>query len=357
MGSKKKKTTQTYKPPSWVEGASRQAIGIGQRIASQEYKPYEGERVAGLSENEQIAMQMARDTAGVATPYYEEGAALARRGTKSWADLDQAERDKYMNPYIKGALDPAAREIREQGAREAMALDSRAASMDAFGGSRAALMRSEAQQSTLQGISDLYGKGYAQAYESAVGIWGDERTRDMQASGRLVDIGTAMQNAAQTDISTLMTTGATDRDIQQRMLDFDYGQWVEARDWDFRALGAIIASLEGTKGSYTTTQTTKSKESGGELGQALGIAATLVGAYFTGGASLAAGASDERLKDNITYLFTSMGRKIYSWTWNSLAVSLGIDDPTIGVLAQENPDISFEGPHGYLMVDYAKLAE
>lgn len=276
-GKKKQKSTQTYSPPSWVEGASRQAIGLGQQIAGQEYKPYEGQRVAGLSQNEQMGMELARDSVGIASPYYDEAAALTRRGSQQFKDANISD---YINPYIKSALDPAAREIKEQGLRQAEALNSRASSMDAFGGSRAALMQSENYEKTIQGVKDLYGEGYAKAYESGVNIWGQERTRDLMAAGRIQDIGTAFQNAAQTDISTLMATGATDRGIQQAMLDFDYQQFIEERDWGFRSLGALISALEGTKGSYTTTQTTESEQKGGGLAQAIGIGAALVGAFY-----------------------------------------------------------------------------
>lgn len=283
-GSKKKTSKQTYQPPSWVENAAQQAIGIGQRIAGQEYKPYEGQRVAGLSQNELMGMEMARDTAGAAQPYYDEAAALTRRGSQQFSEANMAD---YMNPYIKNALDPAAREIRQQGQRDVAALEGRAASMSAFGGSRAALLQSEAKEKTLQEISDLYGEGYAKAYDSAVSIWGSERARDLQAAGRIQDIGTAVTSANKQDIATLMTTGATDRAIQQAMMDFDYQQFVEERDWDFRSLGAVIAALEGTKGSYSTTTTTEEKTSGGGVAQAIGLAATLIGAFYTGGASLA----------------------------------------------------------------------
>lgn len=359
MGSKKKKTTQTYRPPSWVENQARQASGIAGRIASQQYTPYEGERVAGLSENEQMGMEMARDNAGIATPYMQEAAALTRRSTQSFTDPGVAQ--QYMNPYIESALDPAARKIREQGQRDVAALEGRAASMDAFGGSRAALLRSETEANTRENIGDLYKQGMAEAYQQAASLFGQERARDLEAAGRIQNVGQALQNASQTDINTLMASGAVDRNIRQAANDFNYQQFIEGRDWDFRSLGAIISALEGTKGSYTTTQTTTSKESGGELAQAMGLGAALLGAFFTGGASTAAtgaaAASDERLKENIVYLFTEAGRRFYSWTWNSVAVAMGINDPTIGVIAQENPDISFEGPHGYLMVDYARIAE
>ena len=111
----------------------------------------------------------------------------------------------------------------------------------------------------------------------------------MQAAGRFMELGNAITNARTTDIHTLMTTGAADRGIQQAMRDFDYSQFIENRDWDFRNLGGLIAALEGTKGSYTTKQTATEESSGGEIAQAIGIAATLVGAFYGGPAGAAVG--------------------------------------------------------------------
>jgi hypothetical protein len=288
VGSKTKKSKQTYTPPSWVEGASQQAIGIGQRIGNQEYGAYTGERVAGLSANEQQGIDMAARTAGASQPYYDQAGALIDRGTQQFSDADMSE---YMNPYIENALDPAARKIGEAGQYEANRLDAQATSMDAFGGSRAALMRSGNQESTLESISDLYKTGLADAYNSAVGIWGDERARDMQGAGRFIEVGDAIGNANRQDISTLMATGATDRSIRQAMADFDFQQFIEERDWDFRNLGGLIAALEGTKGSYGTTTTTKEKTSGGGIAQALGVASALLGVFFPPAAPAAAAVS------------------------------------------------------------------
>jgi predicted phage tail protein len=149
------------------------------------------------------------------------------------------------------------------------------------------LLQSQNREKTLQGIQDLYGKGYAQAYDSAVGIWGDERARDLQAAGRIQDLGTSVSNAYKTDIATLMASGATDRGIQQAMKDFDYQQFTENRDWDFRNLSGLLAALEGTKGSYTTQEITEEEKEGGGIAQVIGIAAAVIGAFYTGGATLA----------------------------------------------------------------------
>jgi len=286
-GSKKQQTTQTYTPPTWVSNASQQAIGIGSRIGRKEWEGYKGERVAGLSENEQLGIRMAKDT-GVGQPMYNKADVYTERGAQQFRD---ANIDEYMNPFIKGALDPAAREIREEGAREGNRLDAMSASMDAFGGSRAALMRSENRERTIQGISDLYGRGFAMAYESAVGIWGDERARDMQAAGRFMEIGDAMERAQETDISTLMATGATDRGIQQAMADFDFMQFMEERDWDWRQLGGIIAALEGTKGSYGTTTTAETEQKSNGAAAILGIIGAVIGGIYGGGQGASTGAS------------------------------------------------------------------
>ena len=284
MGGKKTKQTQTYKPPSWVEDASKQAVGIGQRIGNKQYEAYTGDRVAGLSQNEQMGMDLARQNVGIGQPYYDKAESYAERGATSWADADQS---RFINPYIKGALDPAAREIREEGQRGATALDTRASSMDAFGGSRAALMRSENREKTIQGVSDLYKTGYADAYKFGAQVFGDERMRDLETAGRLQQIGGQVTDASRMDISTLMTTGAVDRNIQQAMADFDYQQFVENRDWDWKQLMGVVSALEGTKGSYGTTQTSTTEEKGSSAAAVIGGIAQVVAAAYTGGASLA----------------------------------------------------------------------
>jgi hypothetical protein len=259
-----------------------------------------------------------------------------------------ANMEDYMNPYIKGALDPVAREINEAGRTEQNRLEGMASSMNAFGGSRAALAQSQNREKTIQGISDLYGQGYAAAYQSAVGIWGDERARDMQAADRFAQYGDAAVNMNEIDISTLMTTGAMDRGIQQAAMDFDYQQFIEERDWDFRALSGMLAALQGTKGSYSTTQTTKEETSTDDTMEWVGAIAQVVAAIY----------SDEGLKDNIICVGKYMGHKLYTWTWNAAAVALGINTPEFGVLAQEvtHTGCVVRNPvTGYLMVNYRRL--
>ena len=65
--------------------------------------------------------------------------------------------------------------------------------------------------------------------------------------------------------------------------------------------------------------------------------------------------SDIRLKTNINKVGKLNGNNIYTWEWNDTAIERGIDDPTIGVIAQEIDQEYVIEKDGYLMVDYDGL--
>ena len=68
------------------------------------------------------------------------------------------------------------------------------------------------------------------------------------------------------------------------------------------------------------------------------------------------GTSDIRLKENIEHIGDINGINIYRWDWNDIAVDLGIDEPTFGVIAQEVISSGYVIEHdGWLRVDYGGL--
>ena len=73
--------------------------------------------------------------------------------------------------------------------------------------------------------------------------------------------------------------------------------------------------------------------------------------------------SDARLKTNLQKTGNVVGSlHEYTWEWNELAMSLGVDSPTVGVIAQEAQlvyplAVSKNAVTGYLQVDYALLRE
>lgn len=184
-----------------------------------------------------------------------------------------------MNPYVKGALDPAARELREETARQVALRGQEAGMAGAFGGSRQAIAESETRRGGTEALSDLYQEGYERAYESGAAKFSADRNVAARGAEQFRALGAQEQQQLTQDIQNLMSTGGLKRSLAQAGLDFDYQQFVEARDWDVTNLQPLIAAVSSVP--YGTTTTNEKKSSG--LGNAIGVAASAAGAVMSGG--------------------------------------------------------------------------
>ena len=269
-----------------MEEGSKQAVDIARGIATREYTPFEEQRIAQLDPNEQRAYELATTEGGAYRSDLERSRELAERGATSFADADI---EAYKNPYIEGALEPAARELREEGLRQQELAKSAAGMAGAFGGSRAAIIQSEATGKSIEAISDLYERGYAQAFESAANRFEQDRVAARASSDQFRNLGSEGQRMLVNEMNNLMVTGGLQRTLEQAGLDFDYQQFIEARDWDVTNLQPLLAALS----TVPYGETVSTETSGGEFQAVLGAAATVAGAYFTGGVSLLGGGGEE----------------------------------------------------------------
>lgn len=276
MGLFDSKSTTTNKIPAWLESGSKQAVQMGENIANRTYTPYTGERVAGLAGNERSASNLARYGADESRQLY--GEAEGQLG--SMEDYSGSALAKYQNPYTEAVLQPQLRDLNTQyGTARTQLLNSKAG---AFGGDRAALEESQLEKGHRQAIADTTGKTYSDAFLQGQQAFFQDQNRKIASAQALEQVGGQIDQLNRGQVQDLMATGGTDRLLQQANLDFDYGQFIENRDWDVTNLQPLLASLQ-----VPHTTTTESKQSGGAFGQILGAAATVAGAYFSGGTSLA----------------------------------------------------------------------
>lgn len=226
-----------------------------------------------MDPSEQRAYEMAQEGVGAYQPDLDRARELTERGAQSFLDADI---DAYMNPYVKGALDPAAREIREETARQVGQRGQEAGMAGAFGGARQAIAESETRRGGTEALSDLYQQGYERAFESASAKFSEDRNVAARGAEQFRALSAQTQQQMTQDIQNLMSTGGLKRSLKQAGLDFDYGQFLEARDWDITNLQPLLAAL-GTV-PYGTKTTATSKTSG--LGNAIGVAAGAAGAVM-----------------------------------------------------------------------------
>lgn len=206
----------------WAGNAITTNIGQGIAAANQPYQAYTGPLTAGASDLQQ------QQFAGISN--------LAQTGlaptqfTKGTFGTEQAQ--QYMNPYLSTALDPQLKELQRQSDIQRLADSGRLAKAGAFGGSRQAIMESEARRNLLDKQSQAIGQGYQTAYDKAMQQYNADMGRGLSTEQAQQAANEASANYGRGILQDLGQAGAVQRGIESEGLAADKAQFEEARDWD-----------------------------------------------------------------------------------------------------------------------------
>jgi len=231
------------------------------------------------------------------------------------------------------------------------------------GSSRGALEQNKAVSAAVQsGLTKPLAQMYGDAYQTAQGMRmpAAQMGIGQQQYGMGYGLqGMGAQQASMGQYPSIMNAplgmygamggvGADRRAMTQSSMDRDMARYEYQANAPQNALRNYMAMVTGDYGS-TTSQTTPGPSGLDQAAKAAGIMGTM---YAMAG-------SDARLKDNVIRIGKEKGYNIYTWEWNDKAKELGIDDPTIGVMAQEvletNPDAVELMDNGYYAVNYGEL--
>lgn len=272
-GSLQKKQAKIDQP---LIDARNFALSRAQDLVKRPYVKYEGERVAGLSGNEQQAGFLAKNSV-------DESQGLVRKGVgqlDQMSDWNSQTRDKYMNPYTSGVTDVALRNENKAYLQNANALKAKSASMGAFGGDRATMLESQLDKSHLQTVGDITATGNDQAYKEAVSTWQADNNRRIASSEAYRAAGNDLTNMTSQQISDLMRTGGAGRAIDQLNLDVKYSDFVENRDWETNNLQPLLQLVGAARGNTGGGAV----GTAGNAGQVIGAISAIAG-FFGGGSS------------------------------------------------------------------------
>ena len=218
---------------TWAGPYVTDMLGKAQAYSALPYQPYTGALTAAPSALQTQAFQ---GIAGLTVPQ-----ALQTAGQQAQQTYGAAQQymptvgtiESYMNPYLEAVLEPQRREATRQSEIARQQAASRLAQAGAYGGSRQAIMESEANRNLQTLLGDITGKGYAGAYDAAraqraadiqAGIQG--LGAQTQATQALTQAGQQQQAAGLANIAQQIAAGATQRDIEQQGLTADYNQYL-----------------------------------------------------------------------------------------------------------------------------------
>lgn len=287
----KSKSTQSNKSKltrsPWLTAGSQHAVSRAREIADRDYEAFGGQRIADLSQNEQMGVDMARSNVGM----WEGDFQTARDTLGSIGSItDEGALDAYMNPYMDKVVNPALRRKNEAFEAERAARRAKRGMSGAFGG-RGQMWDNKFASDFQRDQDEFMGEAYGRAFDKATSLFSQEQDRKLATAGAYQQLGTGAQQQRRADLRDLMTTGLTSRTRDQAEMDFKYLEYLEERDWDVTNLDSLVRTLQAVPHDYEQTSQTTTTESSSPLKTLAGVGAVVGGAILTGGASLAAGGS------------------------------------------------------------------
>jgi hypothetical protein len=270
-------TQQQTSLPSYIAPYVGRMLGRAESLSQEGYTPYGGQRLAEFTPAQQQAFQ---NYAGAQVPgNIGEGGNIAQQAAQKLLgsqytapEWDTGAAQRYMSPYQQGVTDVAKREaVRDYQSNILPGIAGAAAQRGAFGGSRQAILESEAGRNLGQRLSDIQTQGLHGAYTTGQQQFTADQQRALQAqqlglsalqsapgaAATTANIGQTQLNAQNAINQNLLGVGALQQQQQQKGLDIGYQDFLNQRQQPYQQAQYMQSFLSGLPMTqYATANTT-----------------------------------------------------------------------------------------------------
>ena len=256
-------------------------LGKGQALYKQRmdegFVPYEGQTLADVTAQQKAAQEGIAGLVGTQKPIFDEAGVLVRQGTeKATAEALQP----YMNPYQQAVTDIAKRDAQERFEQTTLpGLRKQAIDAGAFGGSRAAMRESQAQDAQARLLADIQAKGDLAAFQNAQQQFAAQKAREAQTAQGLTGLGTAQYGAQLKELGQLEAVGREEQQRQQQLLDESYKRFLQERTFPEQQLGQYQQIVAGVPVGQSSITKTPQQFQPSPIAQAMGTATGLANIY------------------------------------------------------------------------------
>ena len=258
-------------------------------------------QVAGLSPGEQASIAAAQTGVGAYQPFLTQGSSTVDQGATAMSEgigalagtgamYDPEGYRAFMNPYEDQVIDNTMADIRRQGDIAQQGVRAQAVGAGAFGGSRGQIAQSELDRNVMKQQADtaaqMRAAGFQNAQQAAMNAFESGMGRQQQLgqlTGQLATglgglgiqqagLGEMGTNLNTQDIQNLMTTGATERGVNQAGLDALRLTNLQRYTQPYQQYGFLSDIYSGTPtGSSTLTAASAPQVSPFQTAMGLGI--------------------------------------------------------------------------------------
>jgi hypothetical protein len=209
-------------------------------------------QVAGMSGAQQQALTQGQQGIGAYMPYLTGAAGMLGGATQQF---NQADAQRFMNPYQQQVIDQSLQQINRQGDIARQNLQAQAVRAGAFGGSREGIQRAELERGLSEQRNQTIMGGLQQGYTQALGASEAEKNRLLQGTQAGAGIASLQQQLGQGDVNFLYNLGQSQQRQSQAELDALRASQLQQTMQPFQNLAFLSDIYKGAPSTQMTAGT------------------------------------------------------------------------------------------------------
>jgi hypothetical protein len=209
-------------------------------------------QVAGLSQAQQQALTQGQQGIGAYMPYLTGAAGMLGGATQQF---NQADAQRFMNPYQQQVIDQSLQQINRQGDIARQNLQAQAVRAGAFGGSREGIQRAELERALSDQRNQTILGGLQQGYTQSLAASEAEKNRLLQGTQAGAGIASLSQQLGQGDTNFLYNLGQSQQRQSQAELDALRASQLQQTMQPFQNLAFLSDIYKGAPSTQMTAGT------------------------------------------------------------------------------------------------------
>ena len=258
------------------------------QFQTEEFQTFPGPRIAEFDPAQQQAFKGIQSLVGSglgSAPNIGGSAQLAKQAQDALAQgtqqVDITDIERLSNPYQQAVIDIQKREaLRDFEGSTLPQIGAQAAGSGAFGGSRQAVLESEARRNLDQRLADIQATGSQQAYNQALAELGREKARQQTGAGLYGQFAQQFPTQGFKELTALQAIGETQQQRDQRALDIALSDFLSEQQFPGQQLARYAGLVRGFPVDPTISRQEVTSMPSVPLSQQLmGLAGTGLAAY------------------------------------------------------------------------------
>ena len=270
-GGPTQSTTYQTNIPEYAEPYASEVFGKAQALTDTSQNPfpqYGGERTAGFSPLQQQAFQGIQrlGPSALNAPAAGMTGMAGLGGMGAGQQYQQMATDPgaiaaYMSPYMQNVVDYQKTQAIKDYARQLPGMQATATNVGGLGGTRRAIVESEAQRNLQNQLAGIQAQGTQSAFDTARQAQQYGANLGLQGLGLAGQMGAQLGQIGQTafgqDLSALQAqqqAGALQQQREQTQLDAAYQQFLAQKQYPYQQLGFMSDILRGIPATTSAQQ-------------------------------------------------------------------------------------------------------